>query len=143
MQFKSIWAQCPQGGEWTSSAKTPLFLHTLYVPPAGTHPTMHHAGLPPPQCKFCIPWHVLTMRSCVWEPCGCSVSPRSCSRMFPGQGVWDRKGGWTDWVLELRAPPRFKTKEVADICLSGLPVLLLFACLFLLLFVCIFESPPH
>lgn len=77
----------PREGGRTSSTKTPLFLHTLYVPPAGTHPTMHHAGLPPPQCRslhpLAHPHHVLL---CPQRPWGCSASPGAAAGRSQARG---------------------------------------------------------
>lgn len=142
MQFKSIWAQCPQGGEMNSlNQNTPVPAHPVCAPswhsPRRAPCRSPHHGAGPP-----APRHVLTTCPCPQRPCGCSASPGATAGCSQECGT---EGAWADWALGVKSTSQIKKEEVADICLSGLPW-----CCFCLhvyfcfcLFVCSFSSPPH
>ena len=62
-----------------------------------------------------------------------ALLPQELQRDVPRPGGVGQKGGWADWVLGLKAPPRLKSKgwltSASQACLSAA-------------FVCVFTGSP-
>lgn len=112
---------------------TPLFLHTLCVPPAGTHPAVHHAGLPT-TVPVLPPPGMSSPRARVHRGHVDALLPQELQRDVP-RSVGQRERGQTGrWGL--RAPPRLKRKRwltsASQACRGAA-----FVCMFLFAFVCL------
>lgn len=140
MQFKSIWAQCPQGGEMNSlNQNTPVPAHPVCAPSwhsphrAPCRSPHHDAGPPAPgmssPCAHVHRGHVA------------ALLPQELQRDVP-RSVGQRERGQTGrW--KLRAPPRLKSKRwltsASQACLGAA-----FVCMFIFAFVYLyfFISTP-
>ena len=99
------------------------------TPPCTMQASPHHSAGPS------TPWHILTMCSCVHRGHVDALLPQGLQRDVPRPGGVGQKGGWTDWALGSRAPPRFRSKRrlasASQACVSAA-----FVCVFAFAFVC-------
>ena len=124
----------PGRGDELPQPKHPFSCTSCMCPQLVLTPPCTMQASPPHDAGPPAPRHVLTMCSCVHRGHVDALLPQELQRDVPRPGGVGQKGGWADWVLGLKAPPRLKSKgwltSASQACLSAA-----FVCVFIFAFV--------